>query len=252
MAKHTPRHGQKKSLVGSVSVLLVVALVGFLVSTNIRVNKSATVSSDTAELIEQRVAKVNELQEEVNDLSAQVDELSQQMTQEQQNDTQSEESGSSTMLPAVEGEGVVVTLNDSSLWKNNVGSSGSSADIDNYVVHQQDVEAVVNALWTGGAESMEIMDQRVLANSAVICSGTVLMLQGKKYSPPFTISAIGPVDRMINALNNSDAVTIYKQYVDAYGLGYDVQEKYLTFEKTPALLQPLKYATVLEEDSSKK
>nr|WP_196779182.1 DUF881 domain-containing protein [Bifidobacterium choloepi] len=243
------KHRGRKSLAGSIAVMLVVALVGFLVSTNIRVNSSATVSNDTAELIEQRVAKVNELQEQVNDLSAQVDKLSSAASSdESSSSTNSEDSGSSTMLPAVEGEGVVVTLNDSSLWKNNVGSSGSSADIDNYVVHQQDVEAVVDALWAGGAESMEIMDQRVLSNSAVICSGTVLMLQGKKYSPPFTISAIGPVDQMMQALADSEAIQIYQQYVAVYGLGYSVQEEYLHFDATPAILTSLKYATVIKDD----
>ena len=83
-----------------------------------------------------------------------------------------------------------MTLNDSPLWENMVDSSGSAANINDYVVHQEDVEAVVNALWAGGAESMMIMDQRVLFNSAVICQGNVLLLQGKKYSPPFTVSAI--------------------------------------------------------------
>ena len=89
------------------------------------------------------------------------------------------------MLPAVEGPGLVVTLDDSPLWENMVDANGSSANINDYVVHQQDIEAVVNALWAGGAESMQIMDQRVLFNSAVRCSGNVLLLQGKKYSPPF-------------------------------------------------------------------
>ena len=63
-----------------------------------------------------------------------------------------------------------------------------------------------------------IMDQRVLFNSAVRCSGNVLLLQGKKYSPPFTISAIGPVETMKKALDNSQEVTIYRQYVSAFGL----------------------------------
>ena len=76
---------------------------------------------------------------------------------------------------------------------------------------------------------MMIMDQRVLFNSAVRCSGNVLLLQGKKYSPPFTISAIGPVETMKKALDNSQEVTIYRQYVSAFGLGWQVDEK----EKTP-------------------
>ena len=73
------------------------------------------------------------------------------------------------------------------------------------------------------------------------------VLQGKKYSPPFTISAIGPPELMKHALDNSQAVQIYKQYVDAFGLGYEVKdEKRLEFASTPLLLQPLQYARVDE------
>lgn len=246
MARHKPKHGTGKSFVGSVSVLLVVTFVGFLLITNMRINRTTTVSSDTAELIENRVRKVDKLQADVKELSAQVDKLSAQVQSGQS--TPSEDAGSSTMLLAVEGPGVTVTLNDSSMWKNAVDSSGSAVDNDKYVVHQQDVEAVVDALWAGGAESMQIMDQRVLSTSAIICSGNVLLLQGRKYSPPFTISAIGPPTLMIQALDDSRAVQIYRQYVDAYGLGYDVRtESKLHFDSTTMLLQPLQYAHVLQQ-----
>lgn len=235
----------RTSVLGSISVVIVIAFVGFLIVTNMRVNRTTIVSSDAAELVEHQVQRVDGLQTEVNDLAAQVDSLSKQVTTD--GDTDGEDSGSSTMLPAVEGPGVTVTLNDSSMWESAVDSSGSSADIDKYVVHQGDIEAVVNALWAGGAESMQIMDQRVLPTSAVICSGTLLLLQGRKYSPPYVISAIGPTQSMLDALDDSEAIRIYKQYVDAFGLGYDVKEEaHLEFAASPMSLQPLQYAKVLQ------
>ena len=57
--------------------------------------------------------------------------------------------------------------------------------VDDIVVHQQDVQAVVNALWSGGAEAMMVMDQRLISTSAVRCVGNTLILQGRVYSPPF-------------------------------------------------------------------
>lgn len=251
MAKHGARHVRKTSVVGSMAVLVVVALVGYLVVTNLRVNKSATVSNDAAELIEHRVQRVDELQSEVNKLGSQIDDYNTLLRNNEMQSGNSEEAGQSTMLPAVTGPGVTVTLNDSSMWRSAVDSSGSTADIDKYVVHQQDVEAVVDALWAGGAESMQIMDQRVLFNSAVRCSGNVLLLQGKKYSPPFKISAIGPVEDMRKALDDSEEVSIYKQYVSAFGLGWQVDEKTkLHFDTTDALQQPLQYAKALENDKN--
>jgi uncharacterized protein YlxW (UPF0749 family) len=93
---------------------------------------------------------------------------------------------------------------------------------DDIVVHQQDVQSVVNALWTGGAEAMMLMDQRVISTSAVRCVGNTLILQGRVYSPPYVIQAIGSPAAMRAALDQSESVTIYRQYVKLLGLGYDV------------------------------
>ena len=172
MAKRTGRHTAKRSKVAGIAVFLVLMLSGFLLATNLRVNRSVVVSNDTADLVEQRVKRVNSLRKEVDGLSSKVDDLSKTLNSESDDDSQDgEDAGVGTMLPAVEGPGLVVTLDDSPLWKNMVDSSGSTSNINDYVIHQQDVEAVVNALWAGGAESMMIMDQRVLFSSAVRCSG---------------------------------------------------------------------------------
>ena len=134
------------------------------------------------------------------------------------------------------------------MWKGVVNGSGTSGNINDYVIHQQDIESVVNALWRGGAEAMTIQDQRVLFNTAVICIGNVLMLQGHQYSPPYKISAIGPVDDMVNALNTSPAIRTYKEYVSSFGLGWKVEKKEnLRFPESSVLLQPLQYATVSKE-----
>ncbi|MBW3082492.1 DUF881 domain-containing protein [Bifidobacterium phasiani] len=247
MARHTGKHGVRRTWVGSVAVVVVVALTVYLMMTNFRVNRTTTVSSDTADLIEQRVDRAAELQDEVNDLSSRIDTLNEFVTKD--TDNASEDAGSGTMLPEVWGPGVTVTLDDSPLWETMVDDSGSTANINDYVVHQQDVEAVVNALWAGGAEAMMIQDQRVLFSSAVICSGNVLMLQGRQYSPPFTVTAIGPVDGLLDALDESQAVNTYKEYVSAFGLGWDVETSDdLHFEESAMLLQPLRYASAKSQD----
>jgi uncharacterized protein YlxW (UPF0749 family) len=96
---------------------------------------------------------------------------------------------------------------------------------DDLVVHQQDVQAVVNALWAGGAEAVRLMDQRVISTSAVRCVGNTLILQGRVYSPPYTITAVGDTDRLLGALDESTAVRTYRQYVAAYGLGYRAEKR---------------------------
>jgi uncharacterized protein YlxW (UPF0749 family) len=92
-------------------------------------------------------------------------------------------------------------------------------------VHQQDVQAVVNALWAGGADAMAIMDERIIATGAVRCVGNTLLLYGRTYSPPFRITAIGDAAAMRSALDVQPGVTLYRQAVQYFGLGYEVRDE---------------------------
>ena len=120
-------------------------------------------------------------------------------------------------LRPVEGPGVEITLDDAP--RDRPVPEGVSGDL--LVVHQEDVQGVVNALWAGGAEAMMLMDQRVISTSAVRCVGSTLRLQGRVYSPPYTIRAIGDTGRLLESLEASSEVQVYREYVDAYGLGYE-------------------------------
>ncbi|CAO5172861.1 exported hypothetical protein [Frankia sp. AiPs1] len=129
-------------------------------------------------------------------------------------------------LAAVRGPAVSVELDDAPPSSRGGGypTGVRTPGPDDLVVHQQDVQAVVNALWSGGAEAMSIMDRRVTARTAVRCVGNTLLLQGQVFSPPFRITAIGDVAEMRTRLRDDPQVTIYRQYVDAYHLGYRVSE----------------------------
>ncbi|MGP4023098.1 DUF881 domain-containing protein [Actinomadura sp. 3N407] len=119
------------------------------------------------------------------------------------------------------GPAVRVSLDDAPLPKS--GELPRGVRPDDLVVHESDVQAVVNALWAGGARAMQIMDQRVISTSAVRCVGNTLILQGVVYSPPFRITAVGDPERLRAALGASPEIALYRKYVRAYGLGYSVR-----------------------------
>ena len=119
----------------------------------------------------------------------------------------------------VRGPSVSVSLDDAPLDADQIPEG---FDVDDVVVHQQDVQGVVNALWRGGAEAMMIQDQRIISTSAVRCVGNTLILQGRVYSPPFVITAIGDRDALQASLDEDPTVSIYREYVDQIGLGYEV------------------------------
>jgi len=125
-------------------------------------------------------------------------------------------------IAPVSGPGLTVTLADAPRSADRLLPDG--ADPDDLVVHQQDVQAVVNALWAGGAEAMQIMDQRVISTSAVRCVGNTLILQGRVYSPPYVVRAIGDPDRLRLALDTSVNVQVYRFYAEQYGLVYRAED----------------------------
>jgi uncharacterized protein YlxW (UPF0749 family) len=126
-------------------------------------------------------------------------------------------------LDAVHGPGLVVTLDDAQ--RDAEGRFPGDASADDLVVHQQDIEAVLNAMWSAGAEAIQMQDQRIIATSAPLCVGNTLLLNGRTYSPPYAVTAIGDAAAMQAALATSPMIELYKRYVLRFGLGYTEQAK---------------------------
>ena len=126
-------------------------------------------------------------------------------------------------LTAVRGPGLTVSLDDAPRPKE--GVAPLSDNPDDLVVHQQDVQSVVNALWAGGAEAMTLMGERVISTTAVRCVGNTLLIQGRLVGPPFVIRAIGDADAMRAALDVEPGVALFQRYVDDFGLGFRVSRQ---------------------------
>src|SRR5882757_1432247 len=126
-------------------------------------------------------------------------------------------------LDPMHGPGLVVTLNDAQ--RDAEGRFPRDATPDDLVVHQQDIQAVLNALWSVGAEGIQMQDQRIIGTSAPRCVGNTLLLNGRTYSPPYVITAIGDAAAMQAALAAAPLVTLYRQYVVRFGLVYAEEPK---------------------------
>jgi uncharacterized protein YlxW (UPF0749 family) len=126
-------------------------------------------------------------------------------------------------MDPVHGPGLTVTLKDAQRDAN--GRFPRDASPDDLVVHQQDIQAVLNALWSSGAEAVQMQDQRIIGTSVPRCVGNTLLLNGRTYSPPYTITAIGNAAAMQTALAAAPLVILYKQYVVRFGLGYREEVK---------------------------
>lgn len=133
------------------------------------------------------------------------------------------------------GPGVTVTLDDapSELIQD------SDLDPNELVVHQQDIQGVVNAMWLGGAEAVTIQGQRIVSTTGIKCSGSTVQLQGVPYAPPYEITAVGDAAQILYAIEQDPRVTKYRE--DAakpdYQLGWEVEvEEFVTAPAFEGLL----------------
>ena len=129
----------------------------------------------------------------------------------------------SAALVPLTGPGVEIVLDDAPRRPD--GTLPVDARPDDLVIHQSDVQAVVNAVWAADADGVAVMGQRLIATSAVRCVGNTLLLQGRTYSPPFVVTAVGDAEPVRARLAASPEVAVFRQAVQAFGLTFEVSDR---------------------------
>ena len=178
-------------------------------------------------LISQRETAIARQANQLSDLQKQVERLTAQAATRNGDVAAAQSAGDAGALSAalvpLTGPGVVISLDDAPARPD--GSLPVNARPDDLVIHQSDVQAVVNAVWAAAADGVAIMDQRLIATSAVRCVGNTLLLQGRTYSPPFVVTAIGDAAAIRAQLALSPQVAVFQQAVDDFGLTFSVRER---------------------------
>ncbi len=225
--QRVPRVARARS-VWTVLVPVVLLLAGFGFATSAHVSRGTSLrapgTENLADLVRSAEAKVKQSERQVTGLQQQVSAAAAVAGSGDKRVAAAQRAVAPLLEPAgltaVHGPGITVILDDAP-------SSAETAGVDpnQLVVHQSDLQAVVNALWAAGADAMSIAGQRVIATSAVRCVGNTLLLNGDVFSPPFRVSAIGPYQRMQDALNASPGVRLFQQAADYYGLGYTAESE---------------------------
>jgi len=220
-----PRRGARRNR-WTVGVPLIALAAGLLFTTSARTADGTQLRDDRrpqlAQLISDKRARLADREKQAAKLRADVDQDTARLAEVDQPVKEAREKADALRaaagFTALKGPGLTVVLNDSPRRATDLGPN--APDNDDLVVHQGDVQAVVNALWAGGAEAMSIMDIRVISTSAVRCVGNTLLLHGQVFSPPFKITAIGEPTRMHGALDSAEGVRQFKDAVADFGLGY--------------------------------
>lgn len=208
---------------------LVFALAGLMFTAAASASKGTDLRAqrvtELRDLVRQEAARVARLEAAVTERQQAVDDLAEGRIGDPaavEVRQRIEELRSEAGLTEVSGRGLRITLDDAP-YRESDDPLWQTLTPNDVIVHQADVEAVINALWRGGAEAVAVMGQRLVGTSAVQCVGNTLLLNGRVYSPPYVIEAVGPVRQMRSSLGQDPTVADYRAWAEAVGLGYELE-----------------------------
>ncbi|MGN0063759.1 MAG: DUF881 domain-containing protein [Nocardioides sp.] len=207
--------------------------------------------TDLASVVQAESERTSALTEKVAALNADIEELSSGLGDrsvtrvQRQVRTLSDPAG----LTPVTGQAVQVTLDDASL---EVRQAAMEADdeltANDFVVHQQDIQAVANALWRAGAEAVTIQGQRLVSTTGIKCEGNSVTLHGVPYGPPYVIVGVGDTTKMFGELEADPILQEYRTWAFAPGGGVTWETEFLGEVTAPAYegLTDLSWAKPIE------
>jgi len=165
--------------------------------------------TDLAALTSQEADEYDALQQRVADLNAEVRRLASSVNPKvvERFDRRIERLQEPAGMTPKSGPGVTVTLSDAPEEVIN----STSQDLNLLVVHQQDIQAVVNAMWKGGAEAVTVQGQRVITTTGIKCEGNSVQLHGVPYPQPYVIEAVGDQTELVSAIADDDYLQIYRE-----------------------------------------
>lgn len=165
--------------------------------------------TDLAGLAQAEADQLGELRDEQARVTAEIEALSEQLTGSPSGIVERvRELREPAGLAPVRGPGLTVTLSDA---PDEVIESAET-DINNLVVHQQDIQAAVNAMWRAGATAVTIQGQRLISTTGIKCEGNQVTLHGVPYSPPYVIVGIGDQAAISSELMTDPILSIYRDY----------------------------------------
>ena len=155
-------------------------------------------------------------------------------------------------LTDVKGPGVIVTLNDS---KNPFPNGLPPGMTPPNVIHDTDINQVVNELKAAGAEAVSVNDQRLVAVSPVRCAGPTVFVNNTPQTPPYVIKAIGNPKTLEAAVSMAGGIASQIKSFDPAMFKVDRSVKPLLISAYAGGIEP-KYAvpatTTVASDGDKK
>lgn len=225
-----------RSKSGQISIMAVCLVLGIMLAVQFKNSQNSDINLRGTRS-EEIVIKLNTVTQERDALAKEVISLREKIAHVQNNDDATagiqEELKKSNMaagLVPVEGQGIVVTLNDSPR------TVQIDEDPNALIIHDKDILRVVNELKASGAEAISVNGERIMAMSEIRCAGTTILVNSNKIGPPFVIQAIGDPQMLESGLSIKGGIVEELKY---YSLQVQIQKSEQV--KIPAYSGALKF-----------
>jgi uncharacterized protein YlxW (UPF0749 family) len=222
--------GRRRRLRGQVLVALTLAVAGLLVA--VTYDQAAAGSHGRAQVRQALLGDIDREQRTADELTGQLDTLRRALNrtrdaalratvvgQRALDELAAAEQGAGTV--AVTGPGLLVTLADAEPDADSDPVGGQSATDPNGLVHDGDLQLVVNALWAAGAEAISINGQRLGPTSAIRFAGEAVLVDFNPVTNPYEVSAVGDPDRLRAAFLASPEVGSLAMISESFGLRFE-------------------------------
>jgi uncharacterized protein YlxW (UPF0749 family) len=219
---------------GRALVALTMAIAGLLMA--VTYDQAAAGAEGREQVREALIGDIDRESSVSDDLQDQLQDLSQEVTstrdellaasavgQDALDDLDRAEQGSAAVR--VTGPGLLVTLANADPKADEDPVGGATEDDGRGRVRDGDLQLVVNALWSAGAEAVSINGQRLGPLTAIRFAGEAVLVDFKPVTNPYEVTAIGDPDTLAGRFLASPEVNALAVISETYGLRFDYARK---------------------------
>ena len=203
---------------------MVLALLGFLLVTAAQSASATKVAEQPRKerlisLIQERRSTMSDLDKAVRKLRGQLNDAQHKVTR--QGNAAADAAKAQAVLAAqagasgVTGRGLRVKVSDAS------SIPDDTRDASAYRISDTDLQLLVNALWSAGAEAVAVNGNRVVATTSIRAAGETVVVNFRPLSPPYRLDAIGADARVFG---QSDIAGRMRRWHTLFGLGFSTRQ----------------------------
>lgn len=127
---------------------------------------------------------------------------------------------------AVHGPGVAVVVGDASGTDQVDPNTGQRVPVsvdDNGRIQDRDLQSLVNALWSAGAEAVSVGGQRLAPTTTIRGAGEAILVDLRPVQGPYTLAAVGDPATLLPRFADSEAARRFQSYTGLYGIQFTVR-----------------------------